>query len=280
MDKIIEGETMQKNLISEEGIEPLRIYLNRSDAGSDVENRLRRTLRFTQEREENAQQVLRSEYKYLLSLGEARACERVLRTCIQGDPHNGANGYCVRSLYFDTLGSRDYQDKIDGVDARRKLRLRIYDTRDAFAFLEMKQKQGDRQRKRSLRILREDAQRMICCDYDVLLHYDTAFAEECHALLNLGGYRPKVVVQFQRSAYIGRENDTRITFDHTLRATQASFDLFSPQLGLYPVLDPWAVILEVKYNAFLLNHVKMMLQTVDRMPLAQSKYCLACAATL
>lgn len=39
------------------------------------------------------------------------------------------------------------------------LRLRIYDPASVFAVLEMKQKQGEQQRKRSLKLRREEAER-------------------------------------------------------------------------------------------------------------------------
>ena len=250
------------------------------NAQSEAVNRLSRMLMVDCERGEAAQQVLRSEYKYLLTLSEAHSLERVLSALVEADAHNGEDGYSVRSLYFDTPDDRDYTDKLDGVDSRRKLRLRIYDPNDGCAFLEMKQKQGAKQRKRSLRITREDAQRLIAAEYGVLYKYDAAFAEECFVLMSMGVYRPGVIVQFQRSAYISCGNDTRITFDHTLKATQASIDLFSNELCLYPVLDPYAVILEVKYNGFLLNHIKQLVSAADRTAVAQSKYCLARAATI
>ena len=70
------------------------------------------------------------------------------------DPHNGISGYPVRSLYFDTLDDRDFHEKAAGVELRRKLRLRSYDPAADFAMLEMKQKQGASQLKRSLRVTR------------------------------------------------------------------------------------------------------------------------------
>lgn len=66
-----------------------------------------------------------------------------------------------RSLYFDTLSDRDFNAKMDGVEERRKMRLRVYHPQDETAFLEMKQKQGSNQLKRSLPIKREDAMRLI-----------------------------------------------------------------------------------------------------------------------
>ena len=102
--------------------------------------------------------VFREEKKYLISLPEAlQACHRLAQV-MHEDPHNGISGYPVRSLYFDTLDDRDFREKAAGVELRRKLRLRCYDPAADFAMLEMKQKQGTSQLKRSLRVTREDAQ--------------------------------------------------------------------------------------------------------------------------
>jgi len=95
--------------------------------------------------------VFREEKKYLISLPEAlQACHRLAQV-MHEDPHNGISGYPVRSLYFDTLDDRDFHEKAAGVELRRKLRLRCYDPAADFAMLEMKQKQGASQLKRSLR---------------------------------------------------------------------------------------------------------------------------------
>ena len=42
-----------------------------------------------------------------------------------------------------------------------------------------------------------------------------------------------------------------------------------------PVLDSSAVVLEVKYNGFLLDYIRQMLNTVDKSELSVSKYTLA-----
>lgn len=119
------------------------------------------------------QQVLRLEKKYLLTLEEARRMSGKLQQIMHQDPHNGAEGYLIRSLYFDTIVDGDYFDKLDGLEVRRKLRLRCYDPEDAFAKLEMKQKQGEQQKKRSLKLSREEAEAlcggMLCPDADAVL---------------------------------------------------------------------------------------------------------------
>ena len=51
--------------------------------------------------------------------------------------------------------------------------------------------------------------------------------------------------------------------------------LFVSDLSLSPVLDPWRMVLEVKYNGFLLSYLKDLLNQVDRPELSVSQYCLA-----
>lgn len=191
------------------------------------------------------------------------------------DKHNGARGYRIRSLYFDTLDDRDFHEKEEGLELRRKIRLRIYDPVSGFAMLEMKQKEGAYQKKRSLRVSREDAWRLSCGDYEPLLKYEEPFAAECYGLMHRRCYRPKAVVEYLRRAYIAKENRIRITLDGNIIATEACYDIFSENLLQYPVLDPFHVVLEVKYNGFLLSYIKDLLNMADRSEISVSKYCLA-----
>ena len=70
--------------------------------------------------------VLREEKKFLLNQAEALKLRNYLSNVVHTDSHNGLDGYQVRSLYFDSLSNRDFQEKEDGLELRRKLRLRVY----------------------------------------------------------------------------------------------------------------------------------------------------------
>lgn len=141
--------------------------------------------------------------------------------------------------------------------------------------LEMKQKQGASQLKRSLRVTREDAQALTRGDYAPLLRYPEPFAAECYALMHSRCYRPKTIVEYDRKAFIAKENKIRITFDSRIVSVESCFDLFSPRLNMNPVLDPYCVVLEVKYNGFLLDYLRELINSVDRSELSVSKYVLA-----
>ena len=220
-------------------------------------------------------EVLREEKKFLISIADFRQKSHQLERVLIEDEHNGINGYMIRSLYFDTPYDRDFFEKQAGTELRRKVRLRIYDPKQNFAMLEMKQKQGAQQLKRSLKISREDALRIIRGDYSPLLLYPEPFAAEMYAFMQINAYRPVTIVEYRRKAFIAKENKIRITFDNQIVATESSFDLFDPELNMNPVLDPYDVVMEVKFNGFLLGYIRELINGTDKSELSVSKYVLA-----
>ncbi|WP_300386005.1 polyphosphate polymerase domain-containing protein [Clostridium sp.] len=219
-------------------------------------------------------EVLRQEKKFLISQSQYYRYRHNFNKILEIDKNSLGEGYMIRSLYFDTIDDKDFQAKEDGVEIRRKIRLRTYNTNSSFALLEMKQKQGERQRKRSLKISREDAKLMISGDYSVLLNYNEPFAGECFSLMNMLCYRPKTVITYQRMAFIAKANDIRITFDNNIKGTESCFDIFSKKLLESSILDPYLGVLEVKFNGFLLSYIKDMIMECNASEISVSKYCL------
>ena len=219
-------------------------------------------------------EVLRQERKFLIGLADYYRYSGNLAKFMIEDPHNKGDGYPIRSLYFDSLEDRDYQDKIDGVLLRRKIRLRCYGPDSGFAMLEMKQKEGNMQKKRSLRLPREQALRLTQGDYGILLENDAPLARECYTMMTMHGYRPSTVVEYRRRAFIAKENKIRVTFDHHIIGTESGYNIFDRNLLQYPIQDPALVVLEVKYNGFLLSYIKDMLSDCSAGETSVSKYCL------
>lgn len=92
-------------------------------------------------------EVLRQEKKFLIGLPQLYRHSHNLRQFMMEDPHNHGLGYPLRSLYFDSLDDRDFEEKENGIELRRKIRLRNYGASSSFAMLEMKQKEGPLQKK-------------------------------------------------------------------------------------------------------------------------------------
>lgn len=219
--------------------------------------------------------VSRREIKYSISPYEISDLKRRLAPLMKSDPHNGREGYKVRSLYFDTPYDTDYEDKTGGYHERRKIRLRVYDPEDKTVKLELKEKAGSAQRKRSLLLNREEAEWMIKGKYEFLRSRDEELSLWLYMYMTRKCYRPKCVVEYDRFAYYLEQNDTRVTFDTKLRSEEGNYNIFDKNLILYPAGSVMESTLEVKYRRFLFTYVKNELNRCERMPVSISKYCRA-----
>lgn len=217
--------------------------------------------------------VARTEKKYSISFTEGQMLSRRLARVMQRDGNGTSDGYLVRSLYFDSIYDNDYFDKVNGLECRKKLRLRIYAPEQDWAKLELKQKQGAAQVKRSLTVSRETACQLIAGRHSVLLNLRDSFAMELYSMMELGLYRPRCIVEYHRVAFTERTNDIRITIDAQMKAGRQWEAFWACEPGLHPILC--APTLEVKYNGFLLDYCKGLLGTAVMPELSSSKYELA-----
>lgn len=216
--------------------------------------------------------VLRKEIKYTISPYAERILSTRLECIMEKDEHNNECGYMVRSLYFDTADNQDFFDKADGIEYRKKIRLRIYNFNDDFAKLELKEKQNTVQRKRSLIVNRQEAYEIIQGNYECLYNKEE-FGQTLYAIMTSQNYRPICMVQYLRKAFICYTNDTRITIDSKLVSNEGNYDLFNENMQLYPVDLSGNATLEVKYNQFLLSYIKDVISITDKIPTSSSKYC-------
>ncbi len=223
----------------------------------------------------NERRVFRTEKKYLISILTAENLFNKLSQLMDGDDTNGYETYMVRSLYFDTPDNNDYHDKIAGLNYRKKIRLRIYDTKKDEAKLEIKEKQGKFQLKRSLNLNKEQAIMIINRDFEFLYDMDSELAKELYAILKSDNYMPVCVVDYRRRALTNFTNDTRITFDSVVSSSECNFDIFDDNLAVVPVMNFDETVLEVKYNGFLLRYIKKILNYIDSSEVSYSKYCMA-----
>lgn len=217
-------------------------------------------------------EVSRKEQKYIINEIQYCKIRNSLLPITVADSHQGITGYRVRSLYFDTPYDKDFSDKEDGLDCRRKIRLRIYSPYDQTAKLEIKQKTGDNQKKISITVTKQEALNLIDGKADFLLSRREVFCPWLYYLFKAGLLRPKCIVEYNREAFCGFVNDTRITFDRDILATESSFQLFNPNLSMYPVSAQGEITMEVKFNSFLMSDIKAAVSVSDSSRVSNSKY--------
>lgn len=104
----------------------------------------------------------RHEIKHVISPGDAMALHANLSAVAKLDPHAKKNGrYCIRSLYFDDPADTALHEKLDGVNERRKYRIRYYDGDLSYIMLECKMKRDGVGCKLQERLTLEETQRIL-----------------------------------------------------------------------------------------------------------------------
>ena len=217
-------------------------------------------------------EVHRTEHKFILTRTEAAQLAYKLNCIMPKDAYcTEPEGYEIRSLYFDTLSDRCYVEKADGLLVHEKFRARIYGTDDRIIKLERKHKLGEHQTKQSLLISRPLLEELSQGRYSGLLDMDEPLSRFFYQKLSRG-MLPKSIVQYKRLSFCVDTNNTRITFDSDIRATETCTDLFRQNLPAHPILPPNRVVLEVKFNNFLLSYVQNALNSIEKLPASFSKY--------
>ena len=214
---------------------------------------------------------LRHEEKHQVNLREALVLSRRLEKLFPRDPHAGPEGsYQVVSLYYDDPYDTALRQKLDGVNRREKFRLRYYGKEPAFFKLEKKYKVKGLCGKGSCRLSREEGERLLRRDFAFLLEKEEPLAREFYAKLRRG-LAPKTVVRYTREAFLYAPGNVRVTLDGDIRA--GAPERFLIPKKLLPALGGLAVV-EVKYDAFLPEIVKLAVQVPNRQGTACSKYAL------
>ena len=216
----------------------------------------------------------RKEIKYVIPMEKAIKMKSHLDIVLQKDVYCTEAPYSVRSLYFESIHSTDFSEKVDGIDVRKKVRLRIYNGDASLCKLEIKQKNGDLQCKHSFIISAHDAKELAHGNYGVLRNYfhNTGTSIDVYAIMLQGCYRPVVQIEYDRIAYKYPMYDTRITLDMNIRSSETNMDIFAPKIQYTPILHD-AVVLEIKYNGRLMGFISDTLNQFDLTQGSYSKYC-------
>ena len=216
--------------------------------------------------------IKRKEIKYLVPVEKINYLKSIFDNILERDKYGKNGTYVVRTQYYDTLEEDDLFDNLSGIIEKKKIRLRTYFEDESTFKLEYKYKYNTDSTKYSLIITRDEAKQMENHKYDFLLNKKSELALFFYYKLLEGCYRPKTIVEYNRLAYIYPVSRVRITFDTNVRATAYPYGLFEERLNTFPIISPDLGVLEVKYNEFLPSSLKHILESIDTLPQANSKY--------
>lgn len=221
--------------------------------------------------------ALRHEVKYMINKVDYEQLKSKLTHIMGMDGHTKDLGfYHIRSLYFDDHYGRAYYEKEDGVFQRKKYRIRIYNHSDHLIRLELKEKFDKYISKESTVISKATYEKIIA---NQLTHEDVkenSLLLKFYVEVRTNRLKPRIIVDYIREPFVNKQGNVRITFDRHLQTVLWGKDLFSDELGLYSVIGPEQMILEVKYNDYIPRFIDQTLSMYHQQIMSASKYVMCC----
>ena len=216
----------------------------------------------------------RNEWKYVCKQGELVRIAEKLSGILEKDTYCGSDGsYEVHSLYFDRIDDSCMMDTDAGLGERCKWRIRCYGNDRTVFKLERKEKKNGK-----------------CCKQSCFLSLDTfqeimgkrvneVFWKTEEILLKkfcvdamTGLLEPKVIIDYERTAYVEPATNLRITLDRNISAAYAVEDFSEGGYIRYPVQEKEKHVLEVKFDHILPGYIKSITNDGSLIQTSFSKY--------
>lgn len=214
----------------------------------------------------------RYELKHNISKADCHLLRNNLRHFMKIDPHGDDGKYLIRSVYFDNFENKIFTQKTEGLYHRDKYRARLYDYNTNFINIEKKSKRDNLTYKTKCRITAEEYELIRYGDIEWMSNDSRLLLRELYMHMNLFQIKPITVVDYEREVYIYEQGNVRVTFDSNVKTSYREIDFLNRDLLMVDALDPNTVILEVKYDEFLPDTIKHLLQVVQTSKTAFSKY--------
>ena len=216
----------------------------------------------------------RNEWKYCCTDADLVRVEHRIAAVLSKDMHAGSDGrYGVRSLYFDDLNNTCAMETEAGNGLRFKYRIRYYGSNPDFLRLERKEKRYGGCFKDSCRITRDEYEMLVAGDVSALLYDEERPVLKRFAVdILTRGFAPRVIVDYERIAYVEPIANVRITLDLNI-AVSKEYDRFL--MGDYlkiPLLRRGQHVLEVKFDEIFPGYLKQSVYECRLQQRSFSKY--------
>ena len=216
----------------------------------------------------------RHELKFAVSYPEYLALRARLKAVMSPDPHASEDGfYSIKSIYFDNSDDKALREKIDGIGQREKFRIRYYNDDLSFITLEKKQKNGSLCLKYDAAITEDECRKILAGNISFMKDHPEELIKELYAKMIFLRLRPRVVVSYLREPFVYKPGNVRVTFDSRIRTSLYSQDFLDKDINEISATDtPQDTFLEVKYDAFLPDVIRDVIQVPWMRQQAFSKY--------
>ncbi|MBK5241470.1 polyphosphate polymerase domain-containing protein [Clostridium sp.] len=214
----------------------------------------------------------RHELKYTISDLNCLVLKNRLSKVLKKDKNCPEEGYSIASVYFDDYNNKAYTEKINGNDIRHKYRIRFYNDDTSFLKLERKSKIHQMTMKSSVSLTESEVKDIYAGNFEFLKEkkenlYKDFYFQLAHCLI-----KPKVIVKYNRVAFIHPVGDLRITFDTNVKTSINQVNIFEEKISYIPALGINENILEIKFNGVMPDYIKSLIESGNVMASSSSKY--------
>lgn len=214
---------------------------------------------------------LRHEWKHLITPLDRHVIIQRMSIIANPDPNYGENEYHIRSLYFDNVYDKVLSERLNGDEVREKFRIRYYNGNTSYIVLEKKSKYNTLCGKKSVRMTKEECQKIIDGDIDWMKEDQRELCRELYAKMRSQLLRPKVIVDYTRRAFVYKPGNVRVTLDYNIRSGLNVTQMFDAVTTI-PADVRKPIILEVKYDAYCPSIIRDLVHLTNRRTSSYSKY--------
>ena len=190
------------------------------------------------------------------------------------DPHTPPEGrYLIHSLYFDDYKDTSIYTTNSGLSKRFKWRIRYYGDDLTYIMLEKKEKLESRCHKKSCKLTIDEYNQIISGDpTDLVFGTEKKLIKELAIDMLIHNYKPKVIIDYERIAYVEEITNVRITFDMKISASYELENFLEGDYQSFYVLPSGVNVLEVKFDSILPSYIRNIVESYNYKQTSFSKY--------
>lgn len=215
----------------------------------------------------------RNEWKYCCTEKELLDVEARTKGILQPDSHAEDGKYMVHSLYFDDRAYSCARATEMGLGKRYKYRIRYYGDSPEMLRLERKEKENGRCRKETCFLTTQEYHCIMNGQIEEVFWntHNEVLKQFCIAVWKKG-FEPKVIVDYERTAYVEEIANVRITFDKNIAVSGDVEHFLDGGYVTSPILERGKHLLEVKFDEILAGYIKKVLYVDTLQQTSFSKY--------
>lgn len=224
--------------------------------------------------EKYKEKIYRSEWKYLINTQDMNILNCKISKLLTLDIHTPKNGrYIIHSLYFDNIVNDSLYDCESGSSKKYKWRIRYYGDDLNYIVLEKKEKENGEGNKKSCLLSLQEFNSIFSGNImDIAYDTDKKLIKEFSVDILVNGYKPEIIIDYERIAYVEDTTNVRITFDMKISASYDLEEFLKENYEKFYILPSNINLLEVKFDYILPSYIKKVLNLENMDQTAFSKY--------